>query len=80
MELDLVAHSLDGEALLFGEVKWETQTDLHAVRARLQVCAQQFPHTTGKRTILACWMKEGTTHGSSDLTVIRPADVLGVLQ
>ncbi|MBI4552261.1 MAG: ATP-binding protein [Candidatus Latescibacteria bacterium] len=80
MELDLVAESLEGDALLLGEVKWGTRTDLRVVRAHLRASAQQLPQTRGKRIVLGCWVKQGGRRRVSDLRVVGPDEVLRALR
>ena len=84
-EVDVVAASRDGEGLLIGEVKWETQTDLRAVESRLRAIAAVLPLAQGKRVTLACWTKQGREHDKTDVTpqgisVYGPDDVLGALR
>lgn len=53
-ELDIVAESTDGTALLLGEVKWgafHPQTE----RARLKQLSEQLPFAQGKRVVTACF-------------------------
>jgi len=76
VEVDVVAESLDGAALLIGEVKWGAgKADLrHAVR-RLQTHTTSLPFVRGRRIVLAIWVREKVAL-DEDVVVLTPEDVL----
>jgi len=38
MEIDVIAESIDGKSILFGEAKWEKKTNVTQVMERLCPC------------------------------------------
>ena len=57
MDFDVVAESLDGDSVLFGEVKWASRPDLARWRAELRAEAATF--LRGRRLVCALLVKEG---------------------
>lgn len=51
MEIDLVAESADGKALLLGEVKWSKGSRPRAVFERLRRQANNLPAAQGKEVL-----------------------------
>jgi hypothetical protein len=80
MEIDLVAETLDGEALLLGEIKWRERPNQDAVFDRLRYCAANFPQARGRETILGAWLKRGTAKTQPREFVVHPAGTLAVLR
>ncbi|OVE81914.1 hypothetical protein BVY04_02135 [bacterium M21] len=81
MELDLVAESFDGTALLIGEVKWEKTTNLQRVTEKLNESIANFPLVKGKKVIPVVWLKQGDSRKAEpDVHVVTPADALAVLR
>lgn len=78
MEIDVVAESLDGSSLLFGEVKWTQSADVSRIRDDLERKASPFPHTGSRQALLAAWLPKGRRRQS--LEVITPRAVLDALQ
>src|SRR5436309_13880327 len=57
LELDIVAESEDGAALLIGEAKWGEEADAPRLAADLQRKAERFPRR-GKRSVeTALWLR-----------------------
>ena len=79
MEIDIVAESMDGHCILFGEAKWEKKTNVIQVMNKLVKQADNFPKI-GKRNIVpAVWCKHPL--GIPENThVFNAADVLAVLK
>ena len=60
MEIDVVAQSLDGRAVLVGEAKWnEPLVDLNAGRDRLLSMAQNTTWARGREVVPVQWVKRG---------------------
>ena len=58
MEIDVMAESMDGQSLLFGEAKWENKTNVEAEINKLEKKAANFPKTAGRTIIPAIWCKQ----------------------
>ncbi len=75
-EFDVVAESLDGEAVLVGEVKWSTRMEADRWRADLQSRAASAPFLRGRKVVYALWVK-----GDQDAEdVVGPDRVLELLR
>jgi uncharacterized protein len=59
MEVDLVAESADGSALLLGEAQWTDADDVPRLMARLRRKAENFPLAGGREVCLGLWLKKG---------------------
>ncbi len=79
-EIDLVAESFDGSALLIGEAKWRARTNPEEVLARLAAVAAGMPWTQGKKVVLACWQKGTVRRRTRALHCVTPDMVLGALR
>ena len=80
MEIDLVAESLDGQALLLGEVKWQKRPNQRAVFDRLRYCAANFPLARAREPILGAWLKQGVAKTQAREFVVHPAETLAALR
>jgi AAA+ ATPase superfamily predicted ATPase len=80
MEVDIVSESLDGQSILFGEAKWEMRTNFKRVIDKLNYCAHNFPHTNGRKVVLAYWLKEFDKGVSATEIVLRPEEVITALR
>ena len=80
MEVDIVSESLDGQSILLGEAKWEMRTNLKRVIDKMNYCAHNFPHTNGRKVVLACWLKEFDKGGSATEIVLSPEEVITALR
>jgi len=79
MEIDVMAESLDGDALLFGEAKWVNKTNLPRIMSTLEKQAENFPKLGNREIVLAAWCKQSQQH-SSEKPVFTAADVLAALK
>lgn len=79
MELDAVAESRDGKAVLIGEAKWSAAgiSDSKA-RDRLLASARNLPFVRGREVVPVLWAKRGRKQ--SDVLVLTPDAVLDGLQ
>ncbi|WP_049824364.1 ATP-binding protein [Desulfurivibrio alkaliphilus] len=81
MEIDVVAESLDGTAILLGEAKWEKKTRVRPLLETLRQKAAKFPRTQGKEIITAIWCKEMELAGDTGGNVlIGPEEVMAALR
>lgn len=81
MEIDVVAESLDGTAILLGEAKWERKTRVRPLLETLRQKAANFPQARGKEIISAVWCKEPELTGNtSDIALIGPTEVMSALR
>jgi hypothetical protein len=79
LEIDIVAESEDGTALLFGEAKWSDAVAGSALVQALRHKAERFPHVGGRRVVLGLWLKRGAAQ-IAGAQVFGPRDVLRVLR
>jgi uncharacterized protein len=81
MEIDVVAESLDGTAILLGEVKWERKTNVRPLLETLRQKAANFPLAQGKEIITAIWCKDPELTGNAGgTTLIGPEKVMSALR
>jgi len=79
MEIDVVAESMDGGSILFGEAKWEKKTNVKQVMEKLTNNAENFPKIGKRKVVLAAWCKHPLNF-SRDTYVFNTDDVLAVLK
>lgn len=79
LEIDLVAESATGDALLIGEVKWTAPDDPARILHELEKKASQLPFIEGREVFLALWLKEQVSESLSP-QVITPQKVLAGLR
>lgn len=78
-ELDVVAESLDGKAVLVGEAKWTAaQIDPAAAKERLLSLARRLPFIRGRQVVPAVWAKHGGEKAS--VHVVTPEEALDCLR
>lgn len=79
-EIDVVAESVDGKAMLLGEVKGTVRArEAQAVAHRLDALAERLPCTQGRTIVKALWART-PVRGVDGLQVIGPKDVMGALR
>ena len=79
VEIDGVAESLDGKALLVGEAKWsDAQLPVAELKDRLLSKAKNCAFTRGRRIVPVIWAKHG--HKNNGIHVLTPDAVLDCLQ
>jgi AAA+ ATPase superfamily predicted ATPase len=79
LEIDVVAESDTGDALLIGEVKWTAPDDPARTLHELERKAAQLPFVEGRKVFLALWLKE-PVQGSLSGQVMTPQQVLAGLR
>ncbi len=79
MEIDIVAESDDGGALLFGEASWAENPDTAALLHALHRKAKNFPHVENRKVLFGLWLKTGGRR-VLDAEVMTPARVLRCLR
>ena len=79
LEVDLVAHSIDGGSVLVGEVKWAAPRDAERLLAELETKARRLPVAAGREVVPALWIKK-PAQGLPDGSVVTPRQVLDVLR
>jgi hypothetical protein len=79
MELDVIAESDDGSAILLGEAKWSRDAGVAALVAGLRRKAERFPNIRSRKVFFALWLKQEcpTVPG---VEVITPSAVLASLR
>ena len=77
-EIDIVAESIDGSAILLGEAKWG-KTDVAHQLEKLLAAAPGLSFTKGKKVVTACWVGAESRLREQE-TCITPAKVLDVLR
>ena len=79
MEIDVVAESEDGEAILVGEAKWSKTHSPAVTVAALRRKAERLPQLSGRRLVLALWLRSGPKQVDG-VRIYTPADVLRKLR
>jgi uncharacterized protein len=76
LEVDIVAESTDGTALLAGEVEWSSRSDPQQLRTELQQKVTRLPCARGREVLTAIWTPAGTGRGGH----FGPRDILRALR
>jgi hypothetical protein len=82
LEVDLVAHSVDGRSVLIGEVKWARHAiprDAERLLAQLEDKARRLPVTAGREVVPMLWLKAPVGGLPAD-RLVTPRQVLDVLR
>ena len=79
MEIDVVAESRNGDALLLGEAKWTSNLDRPRVFAELERKAERFPLRQGRQIVLGVWSQRSARRMSKGV-LVSPSQVLKVLR
>lgn len=78
MEVDVVAESLDGSAVMVGEAKWnDANVHIGEARARLEAVARNAPWARGRIVVPVLWVKRGRR--SPGFHIQTPDEVLNCL-
>jgi AAA+ ATPase superfamily predicted ATPase len=80
LEVDVVAESESGRALLVGEVKWAAALDAARALAELKRKAERLPFVAGRKVFLALWIKSAGRRGQARDERLTPRQVLDVLR
>lgn len=80
MEIDVVAESDDGKALLVGEVKWNRRVDWRREEEALRRKADNLPLARDREICLALWAPKAPTRGRGDVGRFAARDVLESLR
>jgi AAA+ ATPase superfamily predicted ATPase len=80
LELDVVAESVDGAALLLGEVKWTTARNTAGLATTLQRKAERFPLAEGRQVLLGVWVPASPGRRAGAAACFGPSDVLRALR
>jgi AAA+ ATPase superfamily predicted ATPase len=79
LEVDLVAESAAGDALLVGEVKWASPDDPARLLQELERKAARLPFAAGREIFTALWLK-ASVRGPLNRQVMTPQQVLAGLR
>lgn len=79
LEVDLVAESEAGDAVLVGEAKWSAPRDPARALAELERTAARLPIVAGRRVFVALWLK-GAVRRPAGERVVTPRRVLEVMR
>lgn len=79
-EIDVVAESMDGKAILLGEVKWGSATRPEQVHTRLHALSEKLLFCRGAHVIYAYWTAAGVNRSRKECEVIDAHQVLDALQ
>jgi uncharacterized protein len=79
LEIDLVAESQVGDALLVGEVKWALPDDPARLLQELERKVERLPFVEGREIFLALWLK-APVRGPVSRQVMTPRQVLAGLR
>lgn len=80
MEIDVVAESEDGRALLVGEARWSRTAGDSRVAGDLRHKVDRLPLARGRTVHLAAWVPKALGGRHTDVGVFTPAHVLKVLR
>ncbi len=78
LEIDVVATSTDGEAILVGEASWGSGKGAAQKPASLSAKSARFPHAKGRKIVRALFLRE-KTRAPRDDRVLLPSDVMATL-
>jgi DNA-binding transcriptional ArsR family regulator len=76
LEVDIVAESTDGAALLVGEVEWSSSADPQHLRAELHRKVTRLPFARGRKVLTGIWTRVGAGRGGH----FGPRDILRALR
>ncbi|MEI8190703.1 MAG: ATP-binding protein [candidate division NC10 bacterium] len=76
LEVDLVAESTDGAALLIGEVEWTPRPDPGRLHAEVRRKGKNLPFAHGRELVVGVWTSAGTGRAGH----FGPDDILRALQ
>jgi uncharacterized protein len=76
MEIDCIAESFDKKSVLFGEAKWEENTNIKGLFDRLDRCIDNFPQLKNRKAIKAVWVKKYKKEQKNGQLIIGPEEVL----
>ncbi|RPI09240.1 MAG: ATP-binding protein [Zetaproteobacteria bacterium] len=76
LEVDIVAESTDGTALLVGEVQWSSRADPQPLRTELQHKVARMPLAHRREVLTGIWTPAGTGRGGH----FGPRDILRALR
>ncbi|MFQ5742589.1 MAG: ATP-binding protein [Acidobacteriota bacterium] len=79
LEVDVVAQSDDGDAILVGEVRWANEKNVPLLLNRLQKKADNLPFVGGREVFLCLWLKPPARLPAGG-QVLTPRQVLQVLR
>ncbi|HEX4953577.1 MAG TPA: ATP-binding protein [Thermoanaerobaculia bacterium] len=79
LEVDVVAESLDGHALLIAEVKWTATQSTERLLLDLAAKAERLPLAQGREVLLRLWLRTSAPEAPAE-TVVTPRQVLDVLR
>jgi AAA+ ATPase superfamily predicted ATPase len=79
LEIDLLAESDAGDALLVGEAKWASPRDPVSALDELERKAARLPIASGREVVTALWLKS-PVRGSAGERVVTPRQVLEVIR
>ncbi len=77
-EIDIVAESTDGSAILLGEAKWGKYNP-DTICRKLEMYSSSLPFTKDKSVVVACWVGRSPRKKSRS-AIISPEKVLNVLR
>ena len=81
MEVDVMAESTDGSAVLVGEAKWSAgKKSAETLHARLREKATRCPAVKGRTVVTALWLGNRKSRSAAELSFYTEADVLRVLR
>ena len=78
LEIDLVAESVEGDALLVGELKWTAERNAELLLHDLVNKAKRLPCALGREILPCLWLKTAP-RGWENQNILTPEDVLAVL-
>lgn len=79
IELDVVAESMDGEKLLVGECKWTEGEDTDRLLHDLMEKARKLPLLKGREIIPVLFLKREPMHGSKNVLIMTPQQVIDTI-
>ena len=79
IELDVVAESMGGEKLLVGECKWTEGEDTDRLLHDLMEKARKLPLLKGREIIPVLFLKREPMHGSKNVLIMTPQQVIDTI-
>ena len=80
LEIDVVAESEDGTAVLVGEAEWSGTDRAGRLAAALRGGAERLPARAGRPAVLALWLARRPARAPEGVIVLTPREVLAALR
>lgn len=80
IEIDVVAESVDGSAVLVGEAKWSRKVDVARVAGELLARAARLPFLRSRKVVAALWVRTATGQAPAGVEIVDSKRALDALR